>query len=83
MVPSNVICRPLKPSEYRVEGAGGKHYIFEESPQQMVPEAPDDVEIGALPCLVSISDQGLNIIGAVNYLQYHADHALFFHAQLE
>ena len=51
MVPSNVICRPLKPSEYRVEGAGGKHYIFEESTQQMVPEAPDDVEIGALPCL--------------------------------
>ena len=83
IVPPGLTLRPLKPTEYRLEGAGGRFFIVDEHSQQTVPEIPEHVDIGALPCLVSISDQGPNIIGAVNYLQYHAENALLFHAQFD
>ena len=78
-IPPGLHCRPLTASQYRLEG--DRAYIFEEledGNEQIVPEVPVDMDLGKLPCLVSISDQGPNIIGAVNYLQYHPEFSILF-----
>ncbi len=76
-VPAGLHCRPLKVDEFRLTGPDGKHYIQNTTTKELVPEVPLQLDLGSLPCLISISDQGPNIIGATNYLQYSENAALF------
>ena len=76
--PPSLFCRPLQLGEYRIPGNGGQFHIYDDSTDTMVPEIPEGMEIADLHILVSISDQGPNIVGAVNYLQYHPQHSILF-----
>ena len=76
-VPAGLVCRPLKRDEFRLVGDNGRAFIKNADTGELVPEVPDGCDLGALPVLVSISDQGPNVIGAVNFLQYSNDALLF------
>ena len=76
--PASLFCRPLRPGEYRIPGDGGQFLIYDDNSNTTVPEIPQDMDIGDLPVLVSISDQGPNIVGACACLQYHPEHSLLF-----
>lgn len=76
-VPEGLICRPLKPQEFRLTGPDGHIYIQNADTKEITPEVPLHLDLGSLPCLVSMSDQGPNIIGATNYLQYSQQAPLF------
>lgn len=67
-VPTGLQCRPLKPSELRVKGKDGLWYIYDEDSGSMVVEVPADMDLGSVPCLLSISDQGPNNLSALNFL---------------
>lgn len=76
-VPLGLVCRPLRKDELRIAGPDGSFWIKNTTNNELQPEIPSGVELGELPVLVSISDQGPNIIGATNYLQYSRDALLF------
>ena len=78
-VPSGLICRPLTATEFRLEGADGQFYIQNAETGEVCPEVPAGYDLGSLPCLVSISDQGPNITGASNFLQFSKG-ALLYHS---
>ena len=67
-VPTGLICRPLNESEFRVKGPDGLWYIYNEETQTQVVEVPADMDLGAVPCLLSISDQGPNNLAALHFL---------------
>ena len=67
-VPTGLICRPLNESELRVKGPDGLWYIYNEETQTQVVEVPADMDLGAVPCLLSISDQGPNNLAALSFL---------------
>ena len=76
-VPDGLILRPLSEDEYRLTGRDGSFWVKNTSTGDLLPEIPPGLDLGALPCLVSISDQGPNIVGATNYLQYSKQALLF------
>ena len=69
-VPPGLCCRPLKASELRVKGQDGLWYIYDEDTESFVAEVPADLDLGSVPCLLSISDQGPNVLAALNFLTY-------------
>ena len=75
-VPKGLCCRPLERTEYRLEGANGMHYIMDDKTKEMKPEIPPDMDLAKVACLVSISDQGPNVIASINYLQYHPQNSI-------
>ncbi len=77
-VPEDLLCRPLQKHEFRLAGVNGRFYIKDEKSQQIRPEVPDHISLGDLPCLVSISDQGPNVMAATNFLMYGPSRLLFF-----
>ena len=76
-VPSGLICRPLTADEFRLAGPDGTMWIQNEQTNEIVPEIPQGLDLATVACLVSISDQGPNIIGAANYLQYSSNALMF------
>ena len=77
MVPEGLICRPLRADEVRLQAMDGTFWVKNLTTQDLLPQVPAGMDLGSLPCLVSISDQGPNIIGATNYLQYSKGAMLF------
>ena len=69
-VPEGLVLRPLAPHELRIQGPGGRWYIQNEKTGETKPEAPEDFDFGALPALISISDQGPANTAALNYLMF-------------
>ena len=76
-VPSGLLCRPLIANEFRLEATDGSFWRKDVDTNALVPEVPPGMDLSSLPCLVSISDQGPNIIGATNYLQYSKNALMF------
>lgn len=76
-VPQGLFCRPLSVVEYRLTARDGTKWIQNERDGTLIPEIPQGMDLGALPILVSMSDQGPNIIGAANYLQYSSSALMF------
>lgn len=78
VVPAGLFVKPLTSDQVRFEH-DGKIYIHDIKENTTFPEVPDGLDLGSIPCLVSISDQGPNVIASVNYLQF-SDQAILFHA---
>lgn len=76
-VPNGLICRPLTADEFRLAAPDGTMWIKNIETNAIVPEIPQGLDLGTVACLVSISDQGPNIIGAANYLQYSSNAPMF------
>eukprot|EP00434_Breviolum_minutum_P020595 symbB.v1.2.018159.t1/scaffold1437.1/size118820/2 len=76
-VPQGLFCNPLSVVEYRLTARDGTKWIQNERDGTLIPEIPQGMDLGALPILVSMSDQGPNIIGAANYLQYSSSALMF------
>lgn len=76
-VPEGLVCRPLKPNELRLTGPDGAHYIHCEDTGTVVPEVPPGLDLGSIPCLISVSDQGPNVVAGTNFLMYSKDACLF------
>ena len=68
-VPLGLQLRPLKPNEVRMEREG-RWYIVNQEEGIALPQIPDGMQLGKLPLLVSISDQGPSNMAALNFLQY-------------
>ena len=77
-VPEDLICRPLQKHEFRFKGVDGRIFIKDEKSQELRPEVPDHIIPGDLPCLVSISDQGPNVMAATNFLMFGPCKLLFW-----
>ena len=54
--------------ELRVKGPDGVWYIYNEETGSQVVEVPVDMDLGVVPCLLSISDQGPNNVAALSFL---------------
>ena len=58
-------------------GADGRWYILKEG-EEPVPQVPFHIDLGQIPCLVSISDQGPSNMAAINYLLFSKQAMLFW-----
>lgn len=76
-VPQGLHCRPLTEGEFRLEGPNGK-YIVKQGGGDPVPEVPEHIDLGQLPCLVSISDQGPSNMASINYVLFSQQALLFW-----
>ena len=72
-VPQGLICRPLTSKELRIEGPNGQWLIHNEETGEQLSEIPFGLDLGSVPCLLSISDQGPNNMAALNFLAYSSD----------
>ena len=78
-VPPGLRCYPLAPHELRIVDDDGRAWILNEKTGAVEPEVPDGIDLGGLPHLVSISDQGPSNMAALSYIAYSC-HALLLHA---
>eukprot|EP00438_Fugacium_kawagutii_P030972 Skav203548 [mRNA] locus=scaffold3576:25249:29754:+ [translate_table: standard] len=69
-VPNGLLWRPLAENEYRLAGPDGQYFIANSQTHEISPQIPAALDLSRVAFLVSISDQGPNIIGATNYLQF-------------
>eukprot|EP00435_Cladocopium_sp_Y103_P052500 s248_g16.t1 len=76
--PSCVICRPLVKGELRLKMEDGHHMIFQEATGQAIPEIPLGYNLGSIPALVTVSDQGPSNMACLNFLQYSSDALVFY-----
>ena len=81
VVPPGLVVRPLKASEFRFH-QDGRNFIYDTEEDTTVPEIPNGLNLADLPVLVSISDQGPNVIASVNYLLFSKS-AFLFHAAFD
>eukprot|EP00438_Fugacium_kawagutii_P020973 Skav206113 [mRNA] locus=scaffold3261:44575:49089:+ [translate_table: standard] len=77
-VPTNLVLRPLASGEYRVQGPHGRWYIVHEEDMEATPVCPDGVELGSLPSLISISDQGPSNTAALNFMLFSSNAMLMW-----
>ena len=77
-VPEGLLCRPLEAGEYRLVGPTGSVYVHFEETGALVPQVPAHLDLGALPCLLSVSDQGPNNTASLNYCMYSKQALLFW-----
>lgn len=69
--PKGLFCRPLEAHEFRIPSEDGSHYvILDEKSGTIQPEIPPGLELGDVPLLVSISDQGPSNTAALNFIQF-------------
>ncbi len=78
IVPNGLLCRPLGRREFRLVGPDGVVYVHNEEDGTTVPQVPRHLDLGALPCLLSISDQGPNNTAALNFLMFSKQAILFW-----
>ena len=76
-VPEGLLCRPLSSQEFRLQGKDGSFWRKHVATNVLSPEIPLGMDLGQVACLVSVTDQGPNIIGATNYLQYSPSALMF------
>lgn len=76
-VPEGLFCRPLEAGEYRLVGPNGVVYVLCEQ-GTLVPQVPAHLDLGALPCLLSVSDQGPNNTASLNYCMFSKQALLFW-----
>lgn len=77
-VPQGLVCRPLKACEFRVKQPDGKWYVYNEESDTIVPEIPPGLDLGSIPCLLSISDQGPFNLAALNFLALSSESLLIW-----
>ena len=68
--PPRLILRPLTADEVRVPGQDGCMCIVNSVAKTVVAQTPPDLDLGAIPCLLSISDQGPLNVSALNFLMF-------------
>jgi len=78
MVPTGILCKPLAQHEYRLKGPDGKVYIVNEETNTLQLQVPDAIDLGSLPVLCSISDQGPNNTAALNFCMFSSEALLFW-----
>ncbi|CAK9091627.1 Probable ubiquitin-conjugating enzyme E2 23 (E2 ubiquitin-conjugating enzyme 23) (Ubiquitin carrier protein 23) [Durusdinium trenchii] len=81
-VPTGLIVRPLQAHECRVKSESGEWFIYDLHTQTAAPEKPANLQLGKVPVLCSISDQGPINTAALNFAQY-SPAALMLHAQYD
>ena len=70
-IPPGFHLRALQGHELRIlDPETGRAFIYDESKDQLVPEVPLDFDLGDLPVLISISDQGPINWAALNYMMW-------------
>ena len=69
-VPEELVLRPLNSEELRLQGGDGKWYIQDMKTGEVRPHVPPGFDLGSLPALISISDQGPANTAALNYMLY-------------
>lgn len=78
-VPAGLICRPLAKSEFRLVGPTGDVFIMDEKANTLVRQVPENLDLGQLPLLLSINDQGPNNVAALNFCMF-SNHAIMLWA---
>ncbi len=78
MVPAGILCKPLTEHQYRLVGADGKVYIANDETGDLQLQVPDAIDLGSLPLICSISDQGPNNTAALNFLMFSSEALLFW-----
>ena len=82
VVPEGLIARPLESTEYRIQDEEGLWWILDEKTGKATPQKPRSLDLGSIPLLVSISDQGPVNLAALNFLMFSSS-ALMLHAQFD
>eukprot|EP00438_Fugacium_kawagutii_P035086 Skav205139 [mRNA] locus=scaffold3411:179900:184204:- [translate_table: standard] len=77
-VPSNLVLRPLCAGELRLQGPDGRWYIHQEEDMQTTAVTPDGVDLGSLPALISLSDQGPSNTAALNFMLFSSQAILMW-----
>ena len=69
-VPEGLWCYPLEKHQHRLRGQGGEFFIADTLSGEVARQVPHTLDLGSIPCLLSISDQGPANTAALNYLAY-------------
>lgn len=77
-VPDGILWMPLTAGQCRVVGPDGTVDVLTEGTVQAQPVVPPNLDLGKIPCLVSISDQGPNNVAALNYCMFSKQAFLFW-----
>ena len=73
VVPPGLLWKPLSENQFRIRGSDGRYYIFDEHSSEQNPQIPLGLDLGCVPCLLSVSDQGPNNVAALNYLLFSSE----------
>ena len=71
-------CYPLEKHQHRLSDGAGNFFIADANAGEMVPEIPHNLDLGSVPALLSISDQGPANTAALNYLSFSKNALMCF-----
>ena len=69
-VPERLHCFPLTRKQYRLAGPNGQFYIQDLDEGTIVPQIPAGLELGKVPALISMSDQGPSNTSCLNFISF-------------